>query len=109
MTYKKFLQSISEGVNSEEIRVEAQRLLRSLELKGAKRRAKSMGNNEEIKAIILEVLGDEILTNREIRSKKADWDITSQKLSGVLSQMFRNGEIKRHDNGSNKAYSYEVV
>lgn len=109
MTYKEFLQSISENMISEEIVAEAQRLLTSLEEKEAKRRAKSQGKNDEIKQIVLEILADKILTVKEIKAEKSDWDVTNQKLSGVLSQMFRNGEVKRHDNGSNKPYSYEVV
>ncbi len=109
MTYKEFLQSISENMINEEVIAEAQRLLTNLEEKEAKRRAKSQGKNDEIKQIVLKILADRVLTSKEIKTEKSDWDITTQKLSGVLSQMFRNGELKRHDNGSNKPYSYEIA
>lgn len=109
MTHKEFLKLVSENVVNEEVTAEAQRLLANLEEKEAKRRKKSQGQNGEIKQIILEVLEDKTLTSRKIKAAKPDWDITTQKLSGVLSQMFRNGELKRHDNGSNKPYSYEIA
>lgn len=109
MTYKEFLRSVSENVVDEEVITEAQRLLTSLEEKDAKRRKKSQGKNDEIKQIVVEILADKVLTIKEIKAGRSDWDITTQKLSGVLSQMFRNEEIKRHDNGSNKPYSYEII
>lgn len=109
MTYKEFLREITKENITEEIVQEAKRLLTSLEEKDEKRRKKSQSRNNEIKQIVLEILADKVLTSKEIKAEKSDWDITNQKLSGVLSQMFRGGELKRHDNGSNKPYSYEIA
>lgn len=109
MQYKKFLETVAEGNVTEEVVEEAKRLLEVYEEKAKKSRERRNLKNEPIQEKILELLkGQEPLGTRELRALYGKEKITSQKLSGVLTQLAKKGKVERIDTGSNKPYLYEL-
>lgn len=109
MQYKEFLEVVAKGNITEEVTEEAKRLLDVHEEKAKRNREKRNLKNEPIQEEVLELLkGQEPLGTKELRELYGKEKITSQKLSGILTQLVKKEEIQRIDMGSNKPYLYKL-
>lgn len=67
--------------------------------------------NEEIKTVLFKVLADESKTVKDLMQMdevvNADDNVTSARLSGILTQLVKNGEMKAIKDG--KVNSYTVA
>lgn len=103
MTYKEFLQLVVENKVDEVVMEKAKELLEQDIARLENQRVKAQEKFAELHEQILETLGDTPMGASDIAKAI---DITPQKASAMLRQLYSMEKVVRQDNGRNKPFTY---